>query len=59
MAGLAENAVNYKKQNTICRVSDYYRMKKGYSDDTAVRYDVLAVNGDVITWYKNAFDYIG
>lgn len=57
-AGYAETAVNKKKQKIICRVSDYYRMKEGISDDAYIRYDVLAINGDNINWYKNAFDYI-
>lgn len=54
----AENAVGYKKQKIISKVSDYYRFIKGYSDDTAIRYDVLAINGEKINWYKNAFEYI-
>ncbi len=56
--GLAESAVDYYKQKTICRVSDYYMVKNHLSLDIPVRYDVLAVNGENIVWYKNAFDYI-
>ena len=61
-AGNGADAVNYKKQYTICRASDYYRTRLGYRDSTPVRYDVIvcesAKNGEVgITWYRNAFPY--
>ncbi|MCR5747578.1 MAG: YraN family protein [Lachnospiraceae bacterium] len=51
-------AVGIKKQFTICRVSDYYRMEKRLSEDMAYRYDVIAIKGKEICWYKNAFSYI-
>ncbi|MCR5144252.1 MAG: YraN family protein [Lachnospiraceae bacterium] len=57
--GSAEAAVNIHKQNKICRTSDYYRMVKHISSDTNIRYDVVAIYGDDIIVYKNAFSYIG
>lgn len=51
-------AVNYGKQRTICRVADYYRMIHGMGDLTPVRYDVVAICGEEITWYQNAFEHI-
>lgn len=55
--GRAEEAVDGRKQRTICRVSDYYRYTHGIGDDAEMRYDVLAINGEEITWYRNAFPY--
>lgn len=55
--GSPEEAVNVAKQKKICRVSDYYRMINGISEFTAVRFDVLAINGNEIKWIKDAFPY--
>ena len=56
-SGYAAEAVDKRKQKRICRVSDMYRMFKGFDDDTALRYDVVAIDGDGIDWIKNAFFY--
>lgn len=56
--GAPAEAVNYAKQKTICRVADYYRMTHGMGEFSAVRYDVVAIEGEAITWYKNAFSHI-
>ena len=56
--GAPAEAVNYAKQKTICRVADYYRMTHGMGEFSAVRYDVVAIEGEEITWYKNAFSHI-
>lgn len=56
--GNPAEAVNFAKQKTICKVADYYRMTHGMGEFCAVRYDVIAIEGDVITWYKNAFAHI-
>ena len=58
-SGFAAEAVTVSKQRKICKVSDHYRMAEGISEDTQIRFDVIAVDGDDITWIKNAFDYIG
>ena len=55
--GLAEEAVDYKKQIKICKVSDYYRYTHGISDHVDIRFDVIAINGNELQWYKNAFPY--
>lgn len=57
-SGWAETAVGFGKQLQICKVSDYYRLSKSISEDTPMRYDVLAVNDKNITWYKNAYEYV-
>lgn len=56
--GTPEEAVTYTKQKKICRTADYYRMKHHYSDAAPVRYDVVAVAGDTVTWHQHAFDHI-
>lgn len=56
--GYPVEAVNYGKQKIICRVADYYRMIHRMGEFTPVRYDVVAICGAEITWYKNAFEHI-
>lgn len=56
--GYPGEAVNYGKQRTICRVADYYRMMHHMGDFVPVRYDVVAICGEEITWYQNAFEHI-
>lgn len=55
--GHPEEAVGYAKQRQICRVADYYRCVKGLSSQTAVRYDVIAIEGEQVRWVKNAFSH--
>ena len=56
-SGLPEEAVDRAKQMKICEVSDYYRLQHREEADKQVRYDVVAVCGEEIIWYKNAFPY--
>lgn len=56
--GSALEAVNYKKQCQICKVADYYRCRHRLGDDTMVRYDVVAIQGEEIIWVKNAFMHV-
>lgn len=57
--GLPEEAVGRQKQLKICQVSDYYRISHEKEAMRQVRYDVVAICGEKITWHKNAFSYIG
>lgn len=57
--GSAAEAVNFAKQKTICRVADYYRAVHGLGSFIPVRYDVVAVQGDEISWIQNAFAHVG
>ena len=57
--GNPAEAVDVRKQRQICKVADYYRMIHGLGEQTQVRYDVIAVTKDEITWIKNAFYHIG
>lgn len=56
--GLPQEAVDFRKKRRICRVADYYRMLHGMGDFFPVRFDVVAICGEEITWFQNAFDYI-
>ncbi len=56
-SGQPYEAVGLKKQKRICRTADFYRMKKGLSEDRSFRFDVISVMKDETKWYKNAFYY--
>lgn len=57
-AGYPEEAVDRKKQMKICRTSDYYRVKHPEQENRQIRYDVVAICGEQVSWYQNAFSYI-
>ena len=56
-SGMPEEAVGAGKQMKICRVSDYFSIRNKKYQDMQVRYDVVAIGGEEIRWYKNAFFY--
>ncbi|OYO76209.1 putative endonuclease [Lachnotalea glycerini] len=56
-AGNPEEAVNCKKQRLISRSALYYMMKNGYSTDISCCFDVVAILGNEIRLYENAFEY--
>ncbi len=55
--GHPEEAVGYSKQRLICRVADHYRLVRRLPAQTAIRYDVIAIEGEEIRWVKNAFPH--
>ena len=55
--GSPQEAVGIVKQKKICRVADYYRLAHSVGNDMDVRYDVVAIQGERITWIKNAFPH--
>ena len=55
--GSPSEAVGFRKMKTICMVSDFYRFSRKIGD-VSVRYDVVSIEGDELTYIKNAFDYI-
>lgn len=57
--GSPQEAVGPRKQRTICAVADHYRYLHRMGADVPVRFDVVAVLGDEICWYRNAFPYRG
>lgn len=56
-AGAPEEAVGRAKQMKICRTSDYYRVLHPRERAMQVRYDVVAICGESVTWHRNAFFY--
>ena len=56
-SGMPEEAVGAGNLLNICRVSDYFRIRNKNYQDMQVRYDVVAIGGEEIRWYKNAFFY--
>ena len=56
--GAASAAVDVRKQRQICKVADFYRFIHRISANTAVRYDVIAIQGESIEWIQNAFYHI-
>lgn len=57
-SGTAAEAVGSAKQRKICQVADYYRMIHHCAEDTPIRFDVVAVDGERVHWIKNAFAYV-
>lgn len=57
--GSPQEAVGLKKQQRICAVADYYRCTHGIRLSVPVRYDVVAILGEEINWYQNAFPHRG
>lgn len=58
LKGYPLEAVDFRKQRTICKVADYYRITHGIGENTPIRYDVVGIEGDKITWIPNAFYHI-
>lgn len=57
-SGNAAEAVTLAKQKRICQAADYYRYIHRIGDDRPIRYDVVAIQGEEISWYKNAFWHV-
>lgn len=59
--GFPQEAVDLRKQKTISLVSvQYLRERKGSLPDfRSVRYDVISIMGNHITWLPAAFTYCG
>ncbi len=56
--GKPEEAVDIRKAKIISKVADYYRVVKKIPENTNIRFDVIAIEGDDLRWYKNAFTYM-
>lgn len=57
--GLPEEAITLKKQRQICKVAEFYLMRHPLKEGVSCRYDVVAICGEKICWYENAFSHIG
>jgi len=58
-SGDPAEAVDYRKQIKICRAADFYRISRRVPASAPVRFDVVAILDRQVTWYKNAFYYVG
>lgn len=56
--GSALEAVDLRKMRQICKVADYYRYLHKLGSNTMIRYDVVAIQGEEISWIRNAFPHI-
>lgn len=54
-AGTALEAIDRKKAAQVRRVAEFYLYKKKYPENTPCRFDAAGVDGEVITYIKNAF----
>lgn len=55
--GSPAEAVTPAKQRTICRVADFYRMSRRVPESKSCRFDVVAILGEQVQIYKDAFPY--
>ena len=55
--GSAVEAVDARKQRRICKVADSYRKIHHIGNQTGIRYDVVAIQGEKIEWITNAFPH--
>ena len=54
-AGHPEEAVGKRKQETIRRVALFYQTRKNLPLKTPMRFDVIAIEGEELRHYRNAF----
>lgn len=54
-AGSALEAIDPKKAAQVRKIAGIYLYKKKYPENTPCRFDAAGVDGDVITYIKNAF----
>ena len=55
--GLPQEAVSTSKQKVISRVAEYYCLTHCHSVEVSCRFDVVAVLGEEIRLFRNAFEY--
>lgn len=55
--GYSVSAVDYKKQNKICKCAAYFCMQNFWVNE--IRYDVIGITDTKIDWVKNAFAHRG
>lgn len=57
--GQAVYAVSAKKQQVISKVAAFYLLRSRMPESIPCRFDVVAVDGNKLRLYKNAFEYCG
>lgn len=55
--GSAMESVSYYKQRAICLSAREYLYKKHLPESTPIRFDVIAIQGEVLSLMENAFEY--
>lgn len=55
--GYPAEAVDVRKQNKICKVSDYYRMTHPRMEAYGCHFDVIAILGEDLEYIADAFEY--
>ena len=55
--GLPQEAVTRRKQRSISRVAQFYRVRYRVREDVSSRFDVVAILNGEIRLYQNAFLY--
>lgn len=53
--GLPEEAVGIRKQETIRKTALWFLRERKLSPESAVRFDVIAMDSNEIRWYRDAF----
>ncbi len=53
--GLPEHAITATKMRRMRRVAEWYMAERGISSETALRFDVIAMDSEELRWYRNAF----
>lgn len=56
-AGYPEEALGARKMYAIARTADWYLARYGVPEGTACRFDVIAIEGDRLRHYVNAFEH--
>ena len=54
-AGTALEAIDARKASQVRRIAEIYLHQKRYSEEIPVRFDAAGVDGEHITYIKNAF----
>lgn len=54
-AGSALEAINFKKRKQIYRVAEFYLYKNRYPENTPCRFDAAGIDGENLTYIRNAF----
>ncbi len=56
--GTPQEAVGIAKQKRICKAAQYYMYAHHLDAFTPIRFDVVAVLGQEITYFSNAFEFV-
>ena len=54
-SGYPEEAVDFRKQESIRRAALWYLSEQHMSPDSAMRFDVIAIDSTEIRWHRNTF----